>query len=421
MRQVQDALQGARRLAPDAAEPLSELRLSLDQNRVVVEQDRLRFDPRTGQALLDFEMGDLERETRESLSTGVVRPLMPPADAAEVWFARASEWDADPARWESAVDAYERVVAIDPGYAAAWNNLGLLEHRMGHYGRAGERYRRALDADERCCQAAFNLGSLHEDLGDLASAIGWYRRALELEPDYADAHFNLAGVLAKSGRSEAAAIHWRRYLELDAGSPWAEIARSHLDRHAESGARRMKVLLIGGGGREHALAWTLAQSPRLTRLIAAPGNPGIAQYADCVNVKDTDIESLVALAGRERVDLTVVGPELPLSLGLVDRFREARPRGSSARARRRRASRARRPSPRTSWRAMESRLRASAPSPTPPPPAATVASWARRWSSRPTASPPARVPSCAARSRRRTAPSHSASSSERSATPAAPS
>ena len=229
VRQVREALQGARRLAPDAAEPLSELRLHLDQNRVVVERDRLRFDPRTGQALLDFQIGDLERETRESLATGVVRPLTPPADAAEVWFARASEWDADPARWESAVDAYERVVAIDPGYAAAWNNLGLIEHRMGHYERAGERYRRALSADAACCQAAFNRGALQEDLGDFASAIGWYRRALELEPEYADAHFNLAGVLAKTGRNETAAIHWRRYLELDTGSPWAQIARSHLE------------------------------------------------------------------------------------------------------------------------------------------------------------------------------------------------
>jgi len=85
----------------------------------------------------------------------------------------------------------------------------------------------------------------------------------------------------------------------------------------------MRVLLIGSGGREHALAWALSRSPRLTRLLAAPGNPGIAQYADCANVKDSSIEQLVALAARERVDLTVVGPELPLALGLADRFRQA--------------------------------------------------------------------------------------------------
>lgn len=229
VRRVREALQGARRIAPDAESPLSELRLVVQDDRIVVEQDRVRFDPRSGQALLDFGVQELERESREAALAGLVRPMVPPADAADVWFQRASEWDGDPERWESAVDAYQRVVAIDPGYAAAWNNLGLLQHRMGHYERARECYEKALGADESCCQAAFNLGSLHEDLGDFHAAITWYRLALEMQPDYADAHFNLAGVLGKLGRNEAAARHWRRYLELDLGSPWAQIARSHLD------------------------------------------------------------------------------------------------------------------------------------------------------------------------------------------------
>jgi tetratricopeptide (TPR) repeat protein len=234
VRQVREALDGARRLVPGSESPLAEVRLLLRGQRIVVEQDRMRFDPRTGQGLLDLEVDDLERETRESLRMGQVRPLVPPAQAAEVWFARASEWDGDPGRWESAVDAYERVVAIDPGYAAAWNNLGLLHHRMGQYEQARRCYEAALEADDTCCQAAFNLGALQEDLGDYASAISWYRRALEAEPDYADAHFNLAGVLSKTGRNESAAIHWRRYLELDLGSPWAQIARSHLEAGAET-------------------------------------------------------------------------------------------------------------------------------------------------------------------------------------------
>ena len=85
----------------------------------------------------------------------------------------------------------------------------------------------------------------------------------------------------------------------------------------------MRVLLVGGGGREHALAWKLAQSPRLGRLVAAPGNPGVARHAECAAVRDNEIDDLVALAKRESADLVVVGPELPLSLGLADRLREA--------------------------------------------------------------------------------------------------
>jgi phosphoribosylamine--glycine ligase len=82
----------------------------------------------------------------------------------------------------------------------------------------------------------------------------------------------------------------------------------------------MKVLVIGGGGREHALAWTLAQSPRVTKVYCAPGNGGIAQDAECLPADVKSLESLVAVATQVRPDLTVVGPELPLTLGIVEEF-----------------------------------------------------------------------------------------------------
>jgi phosphoribosylamine--glycine ligase len=85
----------------------------------------------------------------------------------------------------------------------------------------------------------------------------------------------------------------------------------------------VKVLLVGGGGREHALAWKIARSPHLTELIAAPGNPGIARHARCVPIRDDALDDLVGLARAERIDLTVVGPEVPLALGIADRFRAA--------------------------------------------------------------------------------------------------
>jgi phosphoribosylamine--glycine ligase len=84
----------------------------------------------------------------------------------------------------------------------------------------------------------------------------------------------------------------------------------------------MRVLLIGGGGREHALAWKLAQSPEVTRLFVAPGNPGIADVARCVPIEPVAIAELADFAEREAIDLTVVGPEAPLTLGLADAFAE---------------------------------------------------------------------------------------------------
>jgi len=82
----------------------------------------------------------------------------------------------------------------------------------------------------------------------------------------------------------------------------------------------MKVLVLGSGGREHALVWKLRQSPRLTKLYCAPGNGGICQEAECVAVDLKSLDSMVELANRLQPDLTIVGPELPLTVGVVDEF-----------------------------------------------------------------------------------------------------
>lgn len=84
----------------------------------------------------------------------------------------------------------------------------------------------------------------------------------------------------------------------------------------------MKVLLVGSGGREHALAWKIAQSPLLTKLYCASGNAGISQHAECVSVSPENIDELLAFALREKIDLTIIGPEMPLVAGIWDKFHE---------------------------------------------------------------------------------------------------
>jgi len=85
----------------------------------------------------------------------------------------------------------------------------------------------------------------------------------------------------------------------------------------------MKILVVGSGGREHALAWKLAQSKSCTKLFAAPGNPGIAQVGQCVPLKADDLDGLLGFAKKEGIDLTLVGPEQALTLGIVDKFQKA--------------------------------------------------------------------------------------------------
>lgn len=85
----------------------------------------------------------------------------------------------------------------------------------------------------------------------------------------------------------------------------------------------MRILLVGNGGREHALAWKLSQSELLSALFVAPGNPGTAELAENVNIAVSDVQVLVDFSVRENIDLVVVGPEQPLALGLVDKLREA--------------------------------------------------------------------------------------------------
>ena len=84
----------------------------------------------------------------------------------------------------------------------------------------------------------------------------------------------------------------------------------------------MKILVVGGGGREHALVWKLNQSPKVSKVFCAPGNGGISQIAECPDIDGTDIHGLLAFAVKNAVDLTLVGPEAPLSMGIVDLFEQ---------------------------------------------------------------------------------------------------
>ncbi len=140
----------------------------------------------------------------------------------------------------------------------------------------------------------------------------------------------------------------------------------------------MNVLVIGSGGREHALAWKVAQDPRVQKVFVAPGNAGTATEAKCENLA-IDVLAIEQLAdfAAQNVQLTIVGPEAPLVKGVVDLFR-ARGLAIFGPTAPRPSWRDPRPSPRTSWRATASRPRPTATSPRSSRPSPTCASRARR-------------------------------------------
>lgn len=94
----------------------------------------------------------------------------------------------------------------------------------------------------------------------------------------------------------------------------------------------MKILIVGGGGREHAIAWKLAKSPKVEKLYCAPGNAGIAEVAECVNIGVMEFDKLVTFAKEQKIDLTVVAPDDPLAAGAVDAFEKAGLRAFGPRA-----------------------------------------------------------------------------------------
>jgi phosphoribosylamine--glycine ligase len=142
----------------------------------------------------------------------------------------------------------------------------------------------------------------------------------------------------------------------------------------------MRVLVVGNGGREHALVWKIRTSPLVKDVFCAPGNPGIARLADCVPIETSNIVELADFAQQTAIDLTVIGPELPAVLGLVDEFQR---RGLTVFGPTRAAAELEgsRPSPASSCAGTASRARAT-PSCRPskrPRRRSRRASWAGRW------------------------------------------
>ena len=225
-RQIGQAVQSLRQKLAWIKHPLSELRVVSDGRKIAVLVAGQRMEAITGQIVFDFEAsatGGLRSFPERKRAVNLMRE-------SEAWFQRGLELEETGAPIEEAMEAYRRVLELNPGAAGALVNLGTILYRQRKFSEAEKYYRQAIEVDPTYPLAQFNLGNLYDEQGRTVEALDHYRRALALNPKYADAHFNLALLYERTGDNLRAVHHWRSYLKLDHTGEWADIARRQLER-----------------------------------------------------------------------------------------------------------------------------------------------------------------------------------------------
>jgi tetratricopeptide (TPR) repeat protein len=225
-KEILRALESLREKLGWVKQPLSELRVVSDGGRIAVQLSGQKMEAISGQILFDFDAAELGGIK----SFPKPKPKINRSQESEVWFQKGLELEESGAPVEDAVDAYRKVLDLNPGAAGALVNLGTIYYRLHKFDEAEKYYLAAIEADPEYPLAQFNLGNLYDEQGRFPEAIDFYRRALDLNPQYADAHFNLALLCERQGEAMKAVHHWKAYLKLDHSGQWAEIARRQLER-----------------------------------------------------------------------------------------------------------------------------------------------------------------------------------------------
>jgi tetratricopeptide (TPR) repeat protein len=215
---LRHSLEALRQKLSEVKSPLTELRIISNGKDLIVESaGGGQLEPISGQFILNFATRELVENVR-----------MMPQRNAEGWFRQALELDGDAATRAKAIEAYERVLVLNPRHVDALLNRGTLAYEDGALEEAREYFERAVAFAAQNPVARFNLGSTLDDLGLLQEARQHLRLAVRLEPQNPDARYTLATVCDKLGSADEAREHWLAYLRLDPSSPGSEYARSRL-------------------------------------------------------------------------------------------------------------------------------------------------------------------------------------------------
>jgi len=223
---IRQSLEAMQKQAAGMENPLLEAGAFTTGHRVAFRHEGKVLEPIAGQFMFDFTP-DEKVVASTPVATASAQAAAP--DVSEL-FARGIALEEDPSNQVQAISAYQRVLELDPGHAAAHINLGTLHYNRQDYKLAEEHYRRAIGIDPRYALAYFDLGNVLDETGRVTDAIQAYHTALQLAPTYADAHYNLALAYEKIKQPRKALKHWQTYVKLDRTGPWAAHARNQVQR-----------------------------------------------------------------------------------------------------------------------------------------------------------------------------------------------
>jgi tetratricopeptide (TPR) repeat protein len=224
---IRDSIMAMKAVA-GMANPLLEACLVRAGTHLAFRHHGAMVDPIRRQLLFDFERADRrEGPTAVSEPAPLRRPGSAEQHGVQDRFLAAVQAE-EAGEKQCAIALYKEILKIDPGYAAAYINLGTLHFHLRQYSRAEEFYRRATEADPSYVLAFFDLGNVLDELERLDESIAAYLQAVALSPRYADAHYNLALAYERKSQHREALRHWQSYVRLDNCGPWAEHARGQI-------------------------------------------------------------------------------------------------------------------------------------------------------------------------------------------------
>lgn len=211
------------KLAAGMSNPLVEAGVMARGRRLMFKHRGAMVEPMSGQFAFDFSQG-----RSNVVLAPKVQPITPQPETVAELFARGVALEENPETQQQAIDAYQKVLALEPNHAPAYINLGTLHYNRGDFVRAESFYRQAINADPRYALAYFDLGNVLDETHRLTEAVQCYLMAIALAPNYADAHYNVALAFEKTKQPRRALNHWRSYVKLDTAGPWNKHARQQI-------------------------------------------------------------------------------------------------------------------------------------------------------------------------------------------------